>query len=191
MSDFLVAVAAFCAIWLGVLTITVLALVRQLAVLSVRFQLGQAQFNGAADGLEMGTTIPDSVRHLVPEAAREAAIVVLSATCAPCRQIAPRLDAHPGGIPLIALVSGPPKLADPFAASINRGARILLDPDATISARELGIQSTPFAMHVVKGRVEGKAYLHEAGDLTRLVAAHERRTSPSRSRLEDTHATPV
>lgn len=191
MSELVVVAAIFEAVWLGILTVTTLALVREIAVLSVRFQLGQPNFDGAADGLEMGKDVPDSIRNLLPETEREAAVVVLSATCAPCRQIASRLEARLAGVPLIALISGPASLADPLAASVKQGARIVRDPDATKAAHELAIQSTPFAMHLVAGRVEGKAYLHEASDLTRLIAARDRLKVTRSPRKEGTHASHI
>lgn len=160
------------AIWLGFLTLVMILLVRQVAVLTARFELGLPRFSPAADGLEIGRDAPQSVMEAIPEARSEVAYVLLtSATCGPCRELVPELARHHADEKVVALLAGPDALADGLAALFPPWIQIIRDPLATALAKSLEIQSTPFAMEIEDGRISGKAYLYSVSDLLRLIEA--------------------
>lgn len=172
MSDLaIVAVFAF-SIWLAALTVALLIVIRQLSLLSLRFQLAGPRFSPAEDGLDVGRAVPSELLASIPEASSSVAyVIVASAICAPCREIAPGLARLRLDEPVVALVAGRAELADALASSFPAWIRILRDPVATQFANLLQVKSTPFAMELENGQVTGKVFLHEATDLMRLVNA--------------------
>lgn len=176
-------VAALAILWLGALTMVTLALIRQTALLTIRVQRTGGQYAPAADGLMTGREIPFEVAAALPEMAAGVTYVLLvSATCAPCRELAPQLGSIRLPERVTALVAGDGELGESLARLLPPEIRVIRDPDATQIANHLGIQSTPFVMELEGGRVTGKAYLHEATDFRRLVEAREN-SAPTREHL--------
>lgn len=169
---------ALTALWLAALTLVVLVLVRQVALLTVRFELAGPRFSPEEDGIDVGREIPQEVREEIPEVSVGLGyVVLLSAICAPCREVAVDLGRRALGENVIILLTGPDELADGLFSMLPKWARTVRDPEALDLAKSLQIRSTPFALEIDSGRVTGKAYLRTFGDLLRLVEArHARRT---------------
>lgn len=173
MNGLTVAAIVAVALWLGILTLLTLLIVRQIGLLTVRLDYARGPaFDPEADGLAIGTTVPSEARAALPELASEPVVLlVVSATCSPCREV---VDGLAGQLPagaerqLVALVAGDEAMADGLVALLPSGVRSVRDPQATAIATGLGIKSTPFALAVEGGAVTGKAYVHHATDLARL-----------------------
>lgn len=158
--------------WMVVLTVGVLLVIRQIALLSLRLDSNQPTLSLTNDGLEIGSEVPAEVLLAVPEMKTPLSyLLVLSATCTPCREVAVDLEGAHFDLPAVALVAGPEEQADGVAALLPEGTRVVRDPEATSLAKTLHIESAPFAVQIESSTVTGKAYLHSAGHLEELMLA--------------------
>ena len=157
-------------VWLGILTVVVLLLVRQTAILTVRQQVSSSAIGRLDDdGLAVGSLAPSGVLDILPPT--PATILVLSSTCAPCRDFAgklrkAKLDERS---PLIALVAGRTEVATALIALLPPSVRVIQDPQASQFANELSTSSTPFGMAFANGTLVAKRFLHDVDDLRSLV----------------------
>jgi hypothetical protein len=158
--------------WLGILTLVVVLLVRQVTLLSVRLSRLNQQPALDNDGLEVGSNVPEEATTQLPELEGERAYLLLvSATCTPCRELVDGLSGHYLEQTVTALVPGREEAAEEFARLLPPcGIRPVLDPEATRLAQVLKITSTPFVMEVERGIITRKAYLYDGGsDLIKFL----------------------
>lgn len=157
------------AIWMGILTVVAVLLVRQVAILMVRLERAGTNtanlpnYDPMSEGPDVGSQLPPGVARALPELASGTShIVLLSATCGPCRDIAEGLGRSDltavrkqGRV--VALVPGRAELADGLVAMLPSGVRQVRDPQASELAGELSIQRVPFALRIDGGTVTAKA----------------------------------
>lgn len=185
-------------VWLGVLTLSLVLVVRQLSLLTLRIasiqsspQVVEDGFSVHDDGPEVGSAVSDEAASLWPELRGERSLLLLvSATCRGCRQLAEDLNKNPEVVeklPTTALVPGPTELADAIASLMPSDVRLLRDPVATSLANAVGVQSTPFAIVFHEGRVQGKAYVDDKADLVVLIGETEGEFSESEQALDPMH----
>ncbi len=125
------------------------------------------------DGPPVGGELPVEVGLLAPELTTgRVPVILLSATCSPCREIADKLDGDRVEPGTVALVAGRPELADGVANLLPSHVRVLRDPCATQVAQLVQISSTPFGLLLDGGRVVRKGYLHTADDFAVLCGSH-------------------
>lgn len=182
MSGLEVVALAVVAAWIAILTVLVLVTIRQVGILTL--QLGS---NGAAtttigdgrvpaDGLPIGTKIPGEVQRAIPESAMHPSFLVLvSATCNPCRELADEFNKQgfDRDESVVVLLTGEENLAAPLAALMPSKVRVIRDPQATTLARSLQLQLVPSALAIEAGRVTGRAYLRRLSDLFELLDGYE------------------
>jgi hypothetical protein len=169
MSALAIAALVLVCIWLGVLTLVVVLLVRQIGLLTVRLSVADRALSVDNDGPEVGSRVPEDVALLNPEEER-AYLLLISAGCTPCRELVADLGDRRFEQNIVALVPGSEEQASELATLLPPGIRAVLDPEATSLAESLKIQSTPFALEVERGTVTRKAYLYEgASDLIGFV----------------------
>ena len=172
MSALAIAALVLVCIWLGVLTLVVVLLVRQIGLLTVRLSVASQAFSLDNDGPEVGSSLPEEVTSVVPELTEERAFLLLiSSSCTPCRELVADLQGeHRFEQNIVALVPGREEQAREMAALLPSGIRVVLDPEANRLAEALNLESTPFALEVERGMVTRKAFLHEgAADLFAFV----------------------
>ena len=173
MSALAIAALVLVCIWLGVLTLVVVLLVRQIGLLTVRLSVASQAFSLDNDGPEVGSSLPEEVTSVVPELMEERAFLLLiSSTCTPCRELVSDLQGEQRfeEQKIVALVPGHEDQAREMAALLPSGIRVVLDPDAATVAGAIELESTPFALEVERGTVARKAFLHEgAADLIAFV----------------------
>jgi hypothetical protein len=171
MSALLIAAVVLVSIWLGVLSLVVVLLVRQIGLLTVRLSVASQGLALDNDGPEVGSSIPDEVTSALPNLEEERAyLLLISAGCAPCRELVADLGEHRFEQEIVALVPGRAEQANELAELLPSGIRVVLDPQAHRLANVLRLESTPFVLEVERGTVTRKAYLHEgASDLVRFV----------------------
>ena len=172
MSALAIAALVLVCIWLGVLTLVVVLLVRQIGLLTVRLSVASQAFSLDNDGPEVGSSLPEEVTSVVPELMEERAFLLLiSSSCTPCRELVADLEGeHRFEQKIVALVPGHEEPAREMAALLPSGIRVVLDPEAARVAEALDLESTPFALEVERGMVTRKAFLHEgAADLVAFV----------------------
>jgi thiol-disulfide isomerase/thioredoxin len=173
--------------WLGVLTIVVIALVRQVAVVAVRLETGTYSPE-LREGPEIGSDLPDDAvealaslnggpRRAVSASGRlsdgPAYLLFVSPSCSPCLEITSDLARHELRRPVLALFSGKDRMADEYETAFPPTVRTVRDPVATQVAQALGVSVTPFALQIENNVVTGKAHLEAAEDLIRLIDAYE------------------
>lgn len=179
MNSLMITALVVVALWLGVLTLVVILTIRQIALLTVRFAaIGQAlptsddTFSLADDGPEVGSSIPEEVWSQLPELGQQPAyVLLLSANCTPCRDLASQLHRQRFDATVTALIAGHEEVAAGLAALLPPGIHTVRDPEATALAKALHIQSTPFAVAIKDGIVISKEYIYGIGDFIRLVAS--------------------
>jgi hypothetical protein len=171
MSALAIAALVLACLWLGVLTLVVVLLVRQVGLLTVRLSVGGEAAPLDDDGPEVGSSVPEDVAAVLPDQAEEQAYLLLvSSTCTPCWELATELGEHRFEQNIVALVPGHGEKAGELAALLPSGMRVLLDPEASSVAGALHLHSTPFALEIEHGAVTRKAFLHEgASDLIKFV----------------------
>jgi len=169
MSALAIAALVLVCVWLGVLTLVVVLLVRQIGLLTVRLSVADRALSVDNDGPEVGSSVPEDVA--LPDLEEERAyLLLISAGCTPCRELVADLGDRRFEQNIVALVPGSEEQASELAALLPPGIRAVLDPEATSLAESLKIQSTPFALEVERGTVTRKAYLYEgASDLIGFV----------------------
>jgi hypothetical protein len=162
------------AVWLSGLTLVVLLLVRQLGLITLRLDAGRDSSSPIVprEGPDVGTELPATVLDRIPALHDGLSYLLLvSATCVPCHEIAPELDSVRIAGRVIALVPGGDELATPFAELLPAHYDIVRDPGATEIANELDLDRTPFALEIDHGVVTGRAHLFGASDLQQLADA--------------------
>jgi hypothetical protein len=154
----IVALVLVCA-WLGALTFVVMLLVRQVGLLTVRLSIATQAISLDEDGPEIGSSLPADVAEVMPED-EPAHLLLVSAGCDPCWELAVELDGHRFGQGVVALVPGRREQADELAALLPPGTRAVFDPEATELAESLDLESTPFVLEVEGGTVTRKVHLY-------------------------------
>lgn len=188
MSALAIAALVLVSAWIGVLTLVVVLLVRQVGLLTVRLSAAGQAISVENDGPEVGDRIPENVAAALPDLREDRAhLLLVSSTCDPCRELVADIsDRRFDGDNIVALVPGEGEQAADFAGLFPSGIRTVGDPEATELAGLLGIESTPFALEVERGTVTKKAYLFDgAADLMRFVGDEEGLAeAPARSFVE-------
>ena len=171
MSALAIAALVLVCIWLGVLTLVVVLLVRQIGLLTVRLSVAGEATPLDDDGPEVGSSVPEDVEAVLPDQAEEHAyLLLISSTCLPCWELVTDLGEHRFEQDIVALVPGHKERAGELAALLPSSMRVVLDPEATRLAGALQLESTPFALEIERGAVTRKAYLHQgASDLIEFV----------------------
>lgn len=162
-------------VWMGILTVVVVLVVRQIAILTSRLERGVFHDMGA-DGPEIGTALDEAVLTALPRlrSSTNSYVLLMSATCGPCREVAPALGDLGIEPRVITLLPGREELAEPMAKELPGHFDVVRDPLASQLADKLQIESTPFALQVKAGAVAGKTYIREAKDLANLIDVAER-----------------
>ena len=171
MSALAIAALVLVCIWLGVLTLVVVLLVRQIGLLTVRLSVAGEATPLDNDGPEIGSSVPEDVAVVLRDQAEEHAYLLLvSSTCTPCWELVADLGGRRFEQKIVALVPGHGEKAGELAALLPSGIQVVLDPEATRLAGALQLESTPFVLEVDHRTVTRKAYLHEgASDLIAFV----------------------
>jgi len=173
MSALAIAALVLVCIWLGVLTLVVVLLVRQVGLLTVRLSVAGEARSLDDDGLEVGSSVPEDVAAVLPDQGEEQAyLLLISSTCRPCWELVTDLGEHRFEQNIVALVPGQGEQAGELASLLPSSMQVVLDPEATRLAGALQLESTPFALEIGRGAVTRKAYLHEgASDLIEFVGS--------------------
>jgi hypothetical protein len=158
MSALAIVALVLACVWLGLLTFVVVLLVRQVGLLTVRLSMATQAISLDDDGPEVGSTLPEDVAEVVPDGER-AYLLLISASCEPCRELVVELDGHQFEQSVVALVPGRQEQASELAALLPPGVRVVVDPEATQLAESLDLESTPFAIAGEGGTVTSKVHL--------------------------------
>lgn len=160
------------AVWCAVLTLVVLACIRQIAVFGLR--IDKTLFSGTEpvdDGLELGSPIPPEVTELFAGIPTDGPsfLVLMSSTCTTCRDLAFELSDTTFDRPVVTLVAGRSELVDIIVAALPVSTTVVRDPEATLAAKALDIKTTPFVFEFRRGELAAKAALRGADHLKRFI----------------------
>jgi hypothetical protein len=159
------------AIWSGVLTIVVILTVRQVALLSLR-PSGQAVVNMDDLGPKAGMRVPAELDRFLAEYRDVQAIVLISAVCGPCRELAKDFTRLTVSNRFAFLVTGSSDDVADMVSLVPPGAVVLTDPDASRLARSLGITSTPFGVGIAGDQVSRSKFLRSIEDVETLTSEY-------------------
>jgi hypothetical protein len=176
MSSLAIAALVLVCVWLGVLTLVVVLLVRQVGLLTVRLSMATQAISLDEDGPEIGSDLPEDVTEVMPEG-ESAYLLLISATCVPCRELVGELEGHRFEQSVVALVPGPDEQAGELASLLPQDVRVVLDPEATQLAESLDLESTPFVLEAESGTVTRKAHLY--GGASALIEFVESTSAPA------------
>jgi hypothetical protein len=176
MSALAIAALVLVCAWLGVLTFVVVLLVRQIGLLTVRLSMATQAISLDDDGPEIGSSLPEDVAEVMPEE-EPAYLLLISASCEPCRELVGELEGHRFEQSLVALVPGRQEQAGELAALLPPGVRAVFDPEATQLAESLDLESTPFVLEVESGTVTRKVHLY--GGASALIEFVESASAPA------------
>lgn len=166
-------------VWLGLLTIVTVLIVRQVALLSVRLSIPVNAFSLADDGPELGSEVPAELQAALNNGTQLHHLLILSANCAPCRELAAALAGRTAAASITALITGPAELARAIEDLLPAGVDAVGDPEAAKLIGSLGIESRPFAVTVEGATITRKIYVRGRDDLLAFVAAgHEAAAAP-------------
>lgn len=158
-------------VWLGLLTLLVLAAVRQVALLDVR--MNKAQYEGqdpADDGIDIGDALPRALATVAKLGDEGPSFVVLlSATCTTCADLAMELPSIRSDASVTVMVAGRRDQAVPIVSAVPATMATVTDPDATRIANSLQIKTVPFVFEFRRDVLVAKAALRGADHLSRFI----------------------
>lgn len=172
MSALETVVVALVAGWLAVLTIVVLALVRELGLLKTRASTSEALDE---DGLPIGSPVPRTAKAVVPRLDRELVyLLFVSPSCGPCSALLDELRGAtlPPAHVHVVIGGGGPRATE-LAALVPATFDVVVGDDAAAVTSALEVRGTPFALQIENGIVTGKAVVHSPDELARLIQAHD------------------
>ena len=157
MSGLETAALVAAAIWMGVLSLVVVLLVRQVGLLTVRLDREREEEAPVMEGIPLGEALPPDVAAALPAMnGTPTYLLLLGGRCPPCQQLALGLQDESPEQPLVAVISGD-EGGDAIAELLEPHAQVIREPRASAIADGLGVATTPFALEVVGGEVVGKA----------------------------------
>ncbi|MFL5900074.1 MAG: hypothetical protein ACJ75S_02600 [Solirubrobacterales bacterium] len=138
--------------WLGILSVVIALLVRQVALLTYRVDPDYA-----LDGLAVGRRIPSSISKLLPEGS--GSVLVLGVGCGACRELVDGLRGHVIDEPLVAIIEGDELLAQTLVEALPENIQTLTGQSAEHAYSALGLQTTPFMFSVEHRKILRKDVL--------------------------------
>ncbi len=149
------------AIWLIVLTVVVMASVRQLGLLTAWVkERGSSQ----DDGLDVGTSLSAAAQLAIPELRDGLCYVVfLGGDCQPCREFAveaardEELNARQDDLEVVVVVTGSPRQAEGMSRLLPSWFRVIQGDEASRLTDEFEVQTTPSVYETERGAVTGRA----------------------------------
>ncbi len=160
-------VIAALAVWMVCLTGAVLLCVKQIGILTLQLDRSAVSSATAADdGPALGTSVPDdNVARTGALGEARGWVLMLTATCGACREVAERLGGLGDGALWTVLLSGSGPHADELDEMLPSWCEIIRDPDATRIAQQMGLRTAPFALELVGRRIVAKAAIGGIEDL--------------------------
>lgn len=149
------------AVWLSVLTIVVMASVRQLALLT---QWVKERGSSQDDGLDVGAVLSDEAQLAIPELHDGLCYVVfLGGDCQPCREFAveasrdEELTKRRDDLEVVAVVTGSQRQAEGMSRLLPSWFRVIRGEEAAHLTDEFLVQTTPSVYEAERGAVTGRA----------------------------------
>lgn len=153
-------------LWLGALTVAILAARRETDLLYNRMALAGA---GVTDGPRVGTRIPPLRDPGLPN---DVTLLFLSPDCPPCHDVVRRVAAllgDPTRIIVVVKPSDDETLLSSLLTAVPRTASLLSGQRADAVYKAFRVQSEPFAVQCRGGLIVGKGYVRDEADVRVLL----------------------
>ncbi len=162
-------------VWLTLLTVALLALVRQISIVAVR--IDRQMYGGQApvdDGIAVHSRVATAVTRLLPGAEESPEfLLVVGGSCLSCQDLLREIGDDEFSSTIVALLSGRPENVDILESLVPPSITVVRDPEALEAVRALDVTTTPFVFEVRSGRVAAKTALRGADHLRRFVSEAE------------------
>jgi hypothetical protein len=155
-------------------TVAVLVLLRQVTLLSLR--TGLVSPSKQRNALVLGEPVPDALLEAAPALRDESHVsyvVWLTSTCSACSELADQLRKGAIPNPIVAMVTGTDLRARELTSRLETVATVVAEPAAASIVAELGLDASPFAVEVERGRITGWTALRGIDELEQLRTARE------------------
>lgn len=150
-------------IWVGVLSLVVVLLVRQVGIITLRLDRAREEDAPVTEGIDVGEPLPQDVAAALPTLnGRPTYVLLLGGLCPPCQELAFKLRDDQGTQSIVAVISGRNASADAIAEAMSERAAVVREPDATAIADGFGVGTTPFAFEISDHEITGKAVVRGA-----------------------------
>lgn len=165
------------ALWLAVLTVSLMLCVRQMAIQRVRLELLVRGGAGSGTGPTLGFSLAPALLESRQEFSRDRTlVVVLSGNCANCAQVmreweegeGPSLVSPEGILILLTGQEGAP--SDDAARRLAHLGEVVREPESSRLAQALSLTYRPSALLLESGLITGTAVLEHAREMDDLLA---------------------
>lgn len=172
MTGFDLLVVGSVATWLFILSVALLITVRQVAILNVHLeranQSSQAFLEN--DGPELGASISELIFSDSVDLKQTTCLLFASVTCTSCRELIVNLgNIDQLKMHTILFLIGRDDLVAPLIELVPEYIEVICDPIANQFANGLSIQSIPFGIISVDGRVQSKSYIFSIQTILQLT----------------------
>jgi hypothetical protein len=156
------------AVWLGAISIALLATVRQVALLTLR--LDREDKARELDGLSIGSSVPAEVASVLPNGTHERTfLLLLEAECGPCRELVDGIHGQEFEERVVAVIVGEQSRAQALAERLPPSFSPVLGDEATAALKSLDVATSPFLFLVEGDAVAGKNGPRNAAHFRTLV----------------------
>lgn len=179
MTNLEVALVVVVSVWLVLLTVLVLAILRQVGLVTLR--LNRLEPISAISGghLVLAAPVDQSVIDALPALASGVHYLIwLSASCMTCRDVARELgtiweDAKWDRFRTrtYVVISGSGQFVDQMISMLPREISPVLEPQASVIPPQLGLPGSPFAVAIGDGAIRGWTALQELRNLDKIAVA--------------------
>jgi hypothetical protein len=170
-------------LWLALLTMVAILLVRQVGLLTLR--LDQSDQEAAMDGISVESPIPGAVVPLLPSAGSQLSfLIVLEATCGPCRTVVEDLHGAVIDAPVAVVIGGEPTAAAAMAGHLPASMQVAVGEPADVAITALDLKTSPFLFTFAQDRVAVKDTIRSAEHLVNLITT---RNDAARARTNGSH----
>lgn len=172
MSGLEVGASVLLAIWMGLLSLAVVLLIRQLGLVTVRLDRLLGEASAFDQGLEVGSLLPPVISDGAPGTLSGVKyVLVVEASCEPCRAVVERL----GDLPaermrqIVTILRGSDQSAQHMSAHLPPESIVLRDPAAAEAVESLKVGVTPFVFETEGGQITQKAALQSFEHLETII----------------------
>lgn len=153
--------------WLGVLSLVLILVIRQVSLLDIQIGESGLSFHPPQEGLSIGAPLPDGVRQVLPDTSEKPVhLLLLSTTCSLCNQLSVALqDQIFHKVEIVVLITGQNDLAQAMSSGWPPNIRAIHNPEAAKIAQLLKVRSIPFVMKLEHGTVVDKDYVRNSTSL--------------------------
>ncbi len=171
------------AVWLGVLTLTVLLLTRQLGVILARLQDVGVGVASMGQGVQIGERVPGEVKDLLA-VKRSNLLLMITTRCDACSAVVEGLSGTDPGVAIVTLIPGDAETATMLSRSLHPAFTLVQDPEASMVAEQIRLNAAPYVMEIKDGVVTRKSFVQGPNHLLEFIG-HEKERPKALLQIEN------